>query len=217
MDARPRPVDAESSAQTIDRVVANVARVVHARGRDAAARRPLPRQRGPPDHRGLPGRRQDDARQGARPFARLQLLAHPVHTRPAADGHHGRQRLRPADERVRLPCGAGLREPAARGRGQPGVAEDAVRAARVHAGGAGDRGRRQLRAAAAVHGRGHAEPDRVRGDVSAARGAARPLRDAALARLSAAGGRGADAEPADVRPAAGFLEPVCSEATTSSP
>ena len=30
MDASPRPVDAESSAQTIDRLVANVARVVHA-------------------------------------------------------------------------------------------------------------------------------------------------------------------------------------------
>ena len=84
-------------------IVANIARVVHAPGRDAAARRPLPRQRGPPDHRGLPGRRQDDAREGARALARLQLLAHPVHARPAAVGHHGRQRLRPAHERIRLP------------------------------------------------------------------------------------------------------------------
>ena len=30
MDASPRPVDADSSAQTIDRLVDNVARVVHA-------------------------------------------------------------------------------------------------------------------------------------------------------------------------------------------
>ena len=42
-----------------------------------------------------------------------------------------------------------------------------------------------------------AEPDRVRGHVPAARGAARPLHDAALARLSAARRGGADARGAD--------------------
>ena len=40
--------------------------------------------------------------------------------------------------------------------------------------------------AAPLHGHGHAEPDRVRGHVSAARGAARPLHDADRDRLSAA-------------------------------
>ena len=41
----------------------------------------------------------------------------------------------------------------------------------MHAGGAGHCGRRQLRASASVDGRGDAEPDRVRRDVPAARGA----------------------------------------------
>ena len=67
-------------------------------------------------------------------------------------GRHRRQRLRPAHERVRLPPRAGLREPAARRRDQPRVAEDAVGAARVHAGEPGHGRRRHLRAAAAVHG-----------------------------------------------------------------
>ena len=64
--------------------------------RDAAARRPLPRRRRAPDHRGLPGRREDDAREGARALARLLVLPAPVHARPAAVRRHRRQRLRPA-------------------------------------------------------------------------------------------------------------------------
>ena len=59
-----------------------------------------------------------------------------------------------------------------------------------------------LRAGAAVHGDGDAEPDRVRGHVSAARGAARPLHDAPVSRLSAARRGGADADRADHRSAA---------------
>ena len=149
--------------------------------------------------------------EGARALARLHVLADPVHAGPAAVGHHRRQRLRPAHERVRVPARPGLREPPARRRGQPRLAEDAVGAARVHAGGAGDGRRRQLRAAAAVHGHRDAEPDRVRGHVSAARGAARPVRDAALARLPAARRRGADARAADVAiRRRTSLEPVCS-------
>ena len=148
--------------------------------------RALPRQRGPPDHRGLPRRRKDDAGQGARPLARLLVLAHPVHAGPAAHRRHRRERLRPALERVRFRPGPVFANIAARRRDQPRLAEDPGRAARVHAGEPGHRRRRQYALGAAVHGHRDAEPDRVRGHVPAARGAARPLRDAALARLSAA-------------------------------
>src|SRR5439155_1432300 len=69
-------------------------------------------------------------------------------------------------------------------------------------GGPGDDRRRLAHACAAVHGDGDAEPDRVRGDVSTSRGAARPLHDAARARLSAARRRGEVADGADAGAAA---------------
>ena len=109
-------------------------------------------------------------------FSRLQFTPDLLPVR-----RHRRQRLQPALERVRVPAGPGLREPPPRRRDQPRLAEDAGGAARVHAGEPGDDRRRQLRARPAVHGHGDAEPDRVRGHVPAARGAARPLHDAARA------------------------------------
>ena len=171
-------------------------------GRDAPALRPLPRQRGAPDHRGLPGRGEDDAREGDGALARLLLLAPPVHARPAPVRRHRRQRLQPALERVRVPAWPDLREPPPRRRDQPRPTEDAGGAPRVHAGEPGDDRRRQLRARPPVHGHGDAEPDRVRGHVPAARGAARPLHDADRHRLPAAGAGGAHARRADERPAA---------------
>src|SRR5690606_23047137 len=57
------------------------------------------------------------------------------------------------------------------------------RAARGHGRTPGHRGRRQLPAAATVHGHGHPEPDRARGHVPAARGPARPLPAAPRPRL----------------------------------
>ena len=183
-------------------IVDNLARVVHAPEETLRLGRPLPRQRGPPDHRGLPGRREDDAREGARALARRLVLPPPVHARPAAVRRHRRERVQPAHERVRVPPGPGLREPPARRRDQPRVAEDAVGAARVHAGEPGHGRRRHLRARAPVHGDRDAEPDRVRGHVPAARGAARPLHDAHRDRLPAARRGGADADRADERAAA---------------
>ena len=50
-------------------------RVVHAPRETLRLVRPLPRQRGAPDHRGLPGRGEDDAREGARALGRLLVLA----------------------------------------------------------------------------------------------------------------------------------------------
>ena len=70
-----------------------------------------------------------------------------------------------------------------RRRDQPRVAQDAVGPARVHAGAAGHRRRPHARARAAVPRPRHAEPGRVRGHLPAARGAGRPLHDAAVARL----------------------------------
>ena len=123
----------------------------------------------------------------------LLVLAAPVHARPAPVGRHRRQRLQPALERVRVPAGPRVRQHPARRRDQPRVAEDAVGPPRVHAGAPGDGRRRLLPARAAVHGHGDPEPDRVRGDVPAPRGRARPLHDADRDRLPAARGRGAHA------------------------
>ena len=112
--------------------------------------------------------------------------------------------------------GTGLRERPPRRRDQPRVAEDAVGAARGHAGGAGDDRRRDLRARAAVLRRRDAEPDRVRGDVPAARGAARPLHGTALPRLPAVRRGGAHARRADDGAAARRSSRRSPTATTSS-
>ena len=79
--------------------------------------------------------------------------------------------------------GPDLHERPARRRDQPGDAEDAVGAARGDGGGAGDGRRRDARAAEPVLPARDREPDRVRGDVPAARGAARPLPPPNRARL----------------------------------
>ena len=85
--------------------------------------------------------------------------------------------------RLRVPAGPDLHEPAARRRDQPRPAEDAGGAARGDAGAAGhDRGRDAPLDAAVPRAR-DAEPDRVRGHVPAARGAARPLPAAHRRRL----------------------------------
>ena len=114
------------------------------RRRRRSARRALPRRRGPPDHRGPAGRREDDARQGARPLARLLLLAPPVHARPAAVGRDRRERLQPGPNEFEFRPGPGVREPPPRRRDQPRLAEDAGRAARVHAGAPGHDRRRHV-------------------------------------------------------------------------
>ena len=62
--------------------------------------------------------------------------------------------------------GPGVLQHRARRRDQPGLAQDAVRAARGDGRAAGDRRWRHLPAPAAVHGHRDAEPDRARGDVS---------------------------------------------------
>ena len=73
-------------------------------------------------------------------------------------------------------------------------------------------------AAGAVHRAGHRQPDRVRGHLSAAGGAARPVHDPAGAALSDRAGRGVDAA-APTRPRLGRARPSTgsSTRTTCSP
>ena len=73
-----------------------------------------------------------------------------------------------------------------RRRDQPGDAEDAVRAARMHGGAPGDDRRHDLPDARSVPRHRHPEPDRVRGHVRAARGPARPVHAPPPPRLPAA-------------------------------
>ena len=139
--------------------------------------------RGPRADRGQPGGRQDRPGPGAGPLDRRRVRARAVHRRPAAGRRGGHQRLQPARGQVRVPARAGVRERGAGRRDQPRVAEDAVGPARVHAGAPRDRGQAHPRPGPAVHRARHPEPDRVRGHLPAARGAARPLHGARVARL----------------------------------
>ena len=85
--------------------------------------------------------------------------------------------------RVHVPAGADLHQPASRRRDQPRPAEDAGGAARGDAGAAGHARGRDVPARRAVPGARDAEPDRVRGHLPAAGGAARPVPDAHRRRL----------------------------------
>ena len=88
------------------------------------------------------------------------------------------------DGRVPGLARAGLRQPAAGRRDQPGAGQGAERAARGDAGTAGDHRTGDLPGAEPVPGHGDAEPDRVRGHLPAAGGAGRPLHAQGARRLS---------------------------------
>ena len=90
----------------------------------------------------VPGRRQDEPGQGAGGVDRLQLEAGPVHPRPAARRPRRRQHLPALERAVPLPAGPAVRQHRAGRRDQPGLAEDAVGAARGD-GGAPDHRRRR--------------------------------------------------------------------------
>ena len=88
-----------------------------------------------------------------------------------------------ADRQVRVPLGSRLRQHRPRRRDQPGEPQDAVRPAGGHGGGPGD-GRRRLAAGRRPLPRARdAEPRGAGRHLPAARGAARPLHDAHVARL----------------------------------
>ena len=124
---------------------------------------------------GVPGDREDPdgPRPGREPVPGQQARA--VHPRPHARRRHRLAGLRQPDLGVLVPPGAGLHQPAPGRRDQPDAAEDAGLAAGGHGGGPGHRRRDRPAAARPVPGGSHAEPDRVRGHLPAARGPARPL------------------------------------------
>ena len=202
LEPTPETVDAgavEAATTLAQRIGENIRRAVKIRDDALRAGDDQPAGRGPRARGGLPRRRQDRARPRAGALDRLPVRARAVHRRPAARRHRGHQRLQPARAALRVPPGADLRQRRARRRGQPRVAQDAVRAAGVHAG-APRHGRRLLaRAGAPVHGLRHAEPGRVRGHLPAARGPGRPLHGAPVARLPGRRGRGRDAGRPRVR------------------
>ena len=109
--------------------------------------------------------------------------AHPVHPRPAARRHHRHHGVRPEDGRLRVPRRPDLRQHRARRRDQPREPEDPVRAARGDGGGQGHDRRRLAAGRRAVPRARHAEPGRAGRHLPAARGAARPVHDARVARL----------------------------------
>ena len=125
-----------------------------------------------------------------------------MHARPAADRCDRALGLRPGAARVRVPARPALRERRAGRRDQPRDAEDPVGPARGD-GRAPDHGRRDHAAAPGpVPADRDREPDRVRGHVPAARGAARPLLPARDARLPRSGGGAAGRARAAARPPA---------------
>ena len=92
-------------------------------------------------------------------------------------------------------AGTGVHQHPARRRDQPHAPEDAVGAARGDGGAPGVGRRRDQEAARALPGRRDHEPDRVRGHLHAARGAARPLPAQARARPARARRRDRGAAP----------------------
>ena len=112
---------------------------------------------------------------------------------PAAVRRHRRLGLQPEHPRVRVPARRRVRQHRGRRRDQPRLAQDPVRAARVHGGAPGHRRQHDLRARPAVHGHRQPEPDRDGGHLRPPRGTARPLHGAGVGRLPGRGRRDRDA------------------------
>ena len=169
---------------------------------------------------GVPGPRQDADRQDARARARRHVRPRPVHARPRPrrPRRHAHLAARtPASSTPQLGPVFGNLLLADEINRAPG--EGAERAARGHAGAPGHARRSHLHAARAVPHARHAEPDRVRGHLPAARGAGRPLPLQAHRRLPLDGGGGGDRRPrhrARARGAAGAarLRARCASAST---
>ncbi len=103
------------------------------------------------------------------------IQAHPVHPRPDAGGYHRDQRVQPAAQRVLAGQGPAVHHVSAGRRDQPRARQDAVGAARSHAGAHRHHRPRKLPAVAELHRFRHPEPHRERGHVPAAGSAEGPL------------------------------------------
>ena len=136
-----------------------------------------------PAARGRARNREDRPGQGAVRRHRRLPLPHPVHTRPAALRHHGRQHLRPVERPVGLPGRPHLRLHRPGGRDQPRLAENPVRPPGGHGRGPGHRRRRLPPRSHPLHGDRHPEPRGAGRHLPAARGPARPLPHEGLRRI----------------------------------
>ena len=170
---------------------------LHGRARAHRAARRRPRAAGggarPREDAGGPDHRRRD---------RGELQPDPVHPGPAARRRRRHADLR-SEEPVLLPqAGAGLRQHRPRRRDQPRARQGPVGAARGDAGAAGHARRQDLRAARPVHRPRDAEPDRAGGDLSAPRGADRPVHAQGEGRLPDARGGAAHHGPDGGRRAA---------------
>ena len=127
--------------------------------------------------------RQDAVGRDAGPHRRRHVRPHPVHPRPAARRHRRHPHLPHVERALRRRARSDLRQLRARRRDQPGAGQGAVGAARGHGRAARHDRRRHPPGPRPVPRAGHAEPDRERGRVPAARGATRPLPHEDRARL----------------------------------
>ncbi|CAA9509830.1 MAG: MoxR-like ATPase in aerotolerance operon, partial [uncultured Solirubrobacteraceae bacterium] len=144
-------------------------------GRDARAAARRAARRRPRPARGRAGPRQDADGQHAGPDARRDVQARAVHAGPGPVGPRRHPHLPPGHGPLRRRARPRVRQLPAGRRDQPRPGEGPVRAPGGHAGAPGDHRGDDLPAARAVPRARHAEPDRVRGHVPAARGAGRPL------------------------------------------
>src|SRR5438445_122521 len=144
---------------------------------------------GPRAARGRAWNWQDAAREVHRAGADAGVRPCPVHPGPHAGRHPGHLGVRPDHAHVCTPPGADLHQHPARRVHQPRAGQGPVRAARGHGGARRDARRQAVGAARSFFRPGDAKPDRVRGHLPSARGAAGPIPLQGPSRLPGRGGR----------------------------
>ena len=167
-------------------------------GSDAGAGARLPADRRASPARGRARAREDADGEDHRQRARRHVQPHPVHARPRPVRPRRHPDLPRRQRELRHGARARLLQLPPRGRDQPRPGEGAVGAARGDAGAPGHARPHDARRARPVPRDGDAEPDRVGGHLSAARGAGRPVHAQDPRRLPAPR-RGADRDPALAR------------------
>ena len=159
--------------------------------------------------RGRAGHGEDARGADLRRRGRRDVHPHPVHARPGAVRHRRHPDLPAEQGGVRRRARTGLRQLRDRRRDQPRAGQGAVGDARADGRAPGLDRRPDLPAARPVHRDRDPEPDRVRGRLPAARGAARPVPASRSTSAPARAGGVRDPAPDEVDPprASGVLDP----------